>query len=838
MIQDLQYGMRRLLQSKTWTFAVVASLALGIGVSTTLFSLIEAVLLRELPVPRPDELVYLSWHSGPRGMHVNLTGNSATDPATGLHQSTSFSTLAYEQMRDRNRTLASIFAFAPLSEAHVRLQDRSEIVNGQFVSGNYFQALELAEIRGRAISPSDDTPAAEPTIVISDAFWSRNFARDPRAIGATLVVDGMTFTIVGITPPSFTGTLGYHYAADFSIPLSFEPRLRPDDENDQPWSWWLSVMGRLAPASHAATSQIELQRVFEASAREGWMAAPASRRGDVGSPDTPQLQLLAGHRGLADQVRDISQLIVVLAAIAGILMLVVSINVANLVLTRTADRDREIGVRLVLGAQRSRLFGLLLAESFLIALFAGTAGVLLTLWGIDLLELFIAEINRMRIDLRVDVTILAFAGLVTILATAAIGTLPALRASRLDMSSAARNVSGTLDVRRFRLGRTLLVAQLATSLVLIVTAGLLVRSVRGMQGIDVGFNARNVLLFDMNPEAAGYTEARLSLLYEQLVESLESIPGVHGVTVGDYPLVSERGSGNRIAVLGSDMRPDEGAVRRLKVRSNFMDVLGIPMLQGRGLTPEDGHGTPAVAVVNETLARRFLPRGVGAVGSRFDFGNGPSRGAIEIVGVVQDAAVGGVRSEIPPTVYLPYRQHVPDKVTFALRTQGSPLQLAPSVRETVRQLAPELPLLGMRTQYQQVRAGFARERILANAASFFAVISLLIACVGLYGIIAHSVYRRTREIGVRMALGARQYNIVWLVLRETVVVLGLAGLVGGIAALLFARTLSTLLYGVTPYDPMTLAMAIMALAATGVLAGYLPARRAMRVEPLVAIRHD
>jgi predicted permease len=837
MLQDLRYGIRRMVQGRTWTAIVILSLALGISANTALFSLVEAVLLRDLPVEDADRLVYFNWVSGPNVPFINLNGNSDRDEATGLLQSTSFSLLTFERIAAQTRTLSDVFAFAPMSHANLRVGSYAEIASGQLVSGNYFEALGLQGIRGRPLDESDHRPAAAPAVVISDNLWQRRFQRDPAAIGQTLFLNGMPFTIVGVTPAGFTGALGFSFASDFAIPLSQQSRFYPDDEKAEAWTWWLCIMGRLQPGVQAADAERELERVFQNAALDGWNAAP--RRGAEISKarDVPQLQLLDGSGGLKDDVRYIAQLMMTFAVIVGILMLIVCVNVANLVLARATNRQRELGVRLAIGASRARLVRLLLTENLVLCLAAGIVGVVLAGWAIDLLMVFVSRSNGVAIELGLNLRVVGFAFLAALLTGTLVGIAPALRSTRLDMMEQVKQNAANVIGARSPLTRVLLVSQLALSLVLLVTAGLLSRSVGQMRRVDVGFNTNNLLLFDISPEAAGYDQTRMIALYEEIIRRVEALPGVRAATTSDYPLVSGSGSGNSIHVQGSDLRPNDGRIRRLKVRSNFMRTMELPVVAGRELTPRDDQNAPRVALINETLARSFFPN-ASPVGARFGFGAAERSGDIEIVGVVKDALIDEVRTENEPTVYLPYLQRVHGTATFEVRTAGAPLRLAPAIQAIMRSAAPELPVTGFRTQQQQVETGFASEQVLARASTFFSTIALLLACIGLYGMMSYNVARRTSEIAIRVALGARRTGVLWLVLREVVLLMVVGIGIGLAAALSATRIIASMLYNLAPNDPLTIALAVVLLVAVGALAAYVPARRAARVDPWVALRYE
>jgi predicted permease len=494
-------------------------------------------------------------------------------------------------------------------------------------------------------------------------------------------------------------------------------------------------------------------------------------------------------------------------------------------------------VRRAIGASRTRLVRLLLTENLLLCLMAGGLALLCAAWGIDLVELFVSQTVGTTVDLRVDLRAFGFAIVISLLTGAAVGLAPALQATRLDIATHMRQAAPSVLGKRSRLSQPLLVAQLALSLVLLVAAGLLGQSVRKMQRFDVGFDTRNLLLFSLDPESVGYDDSRTIALYEQLIERLEAMPGVSSATTSEYPLVSGSGSGNSIHVQGSSLRPNQGRIRRMKIRANFLQAMGVPVVQGRDLTPRDNQSAPQVALINQTLARQFFPN-VNPVGRRFGFGSAERSGDIEIVGVVRDAAIDKIRRETPPTVFVSYLQRVHGAGTIIVRTTAAPLQFVPAIQEMVRQVAPDVPAIGFHTQQQQVRTSFITERALANTSTLFSAIALLLACIGLYGMMSYNVARRSSEIAIRMALGARRDGVVWLVLREVVALIAIGVAIGLAAAFAVTRTFAALLYELTPNDPRTIAAAVFLLCLVGVLAGYLPARRAARVDPWTALRYE
>jgi predicted permease len=841
MFQDVRYGFRTMLQSKGWTAVVLLSLALGIGANTALFSLIDAALLRKLPVEQPHELAFLDWVSGPQPMFVSLNGNFSVDSESA--SSTSFSYLTFEQFRETTQTLSAILAFSPLDRVNVNIDGNPDLVSGQLVSGNYYAALKVPSIAGRTITEADDTASAQPVAVISHRFWQRRFALDPGVIGKSVILNSVPVTIIGVTTAGFDGVNGFGSSVDFTVPIAFEPQIRqPNAYLKQPWTWWVRVMGRVKPGSTMEQVRAELEGTFQTTALDAWNAAPAQlrRTRDGGSPDTPRLRIHDGSRGFADNGERTLRLLWILMSIFGLLLLIVCVNVANLLLARSAARQREIGVRLAIGAPRIRIIRQLLTESVLVAAIAGIAGAVLAYWGKDLLAAFLPDSNRMVMDLRIDLRLLAFAAAASLLTGILFGIAPALRSTRTDVYGSIKETSRTLGRARSRLGKGLLVAQVAMSVVLLVGAGLFVGTLRNLESVNVGFNPQNLLLFQVRPIALRYDAARINRLYDQMVETINAIPGVMATTISTSPLVTNSGNMALIYAEGGDpnLRQEQRRARRQIIRENFFETIGIPILRGRNLNSADRQGAPQVAVINETFARRFFPAS-DPLGKRF--GTTPDRVAnIEIVGVVKDVQDMVVRNEITATMYISdLQQPAPlGTASFEVRTAGDPMDLAPAIREAVRQIDSNLPLFDVKTQVQLIREGVVAERLLARASGFFGGIALLLACIGLYGIMSYSVARRTAEIGVRMALGAQRVNVVWLVLRETLLLIALGAVIGLAASLGLTRLITRMLFGLTPNDPIILAAALLLMMIVAAFAGYLPARRASKIDPLIALRHE
>jgi predicted permease len=846
LIQDLRYGFRMLRKNPGFTAVAVLSLALGIGANTALFSLIDEVLLKMLPVKKPAELVLFSWLSGPRGMARGINGSAYTDQATGLRTSTSFSFLTFERLRDSNEALSDVFAFAPIEQLNVNVDSQAEVARGQLVSGGYYAGLGVRAMLGRTITAGDDQAGASPVVVITHRYWRRRFGLDADVVGKTINVNNVPFTIIGVTGPEFSGALQVGESPDVSIPLAMEPQVSPDDHNlDEPWFWWLRVMGRLKPGFTEEQARASLEGIFQQSALEGWLAGQSRMRARgqaaVQEPrDVPMLRLSPGGQGLTESRRAYAQPLTILMIVVGLVLLIACANIANLLLARAAARQKEIAVRLAMGASRFRIMRQLLTESVLLAGLGGALGVLFAYWGKDmLLALRPWGGSPLALDLTLDPRVLGFTAAVCLLTGMLFGFAPALRATRVDLTPALKENAGSMSGgSRPLLSKALIVAQVAMSLLLLIGAGLFVGTLRNLQGVDIGFNRDNLLLFRVDPRLSGYRADQMADLYQQIIGRIEAVPGVRAATISRHPLLSGSSRTSGIHVQGNTRQPNEDDYVYVNlVAANFFETMEMPILLGRGPGPRDDARAPKVAVINQTMARKYFGE-QSPIGRRFGLGGPETSGQIEIVGVARDAKYTDLRRETPPTVYTPYQQESPGQVNFAVRTADDPEALATSVREAVREVDENLPLFGVKTQSQQADESLAQERLFATLSSFFGLLALLLASIGLYGVMSYSVTRRTNEIGIRMALGAQRRDVIRLVLRETLLLVLIGLLIGLGTSLATTRLISSLLFGLTPNDPVTIALAALLLIAVATVAGYLPARRGSRVDPMVALRHE
>ena len=843
MLKDLRHAVRVLLHAKGWTAVVLLSLALGIGANTAIFSAVNGLLIKEIPVRDPDSLVRLRW-VGRNDMVTSSSdyGFSNVGPDGRSIRST-FSYPMYQQFLTDNKTMSELLACAPYGRVNVVVDGRAELATAFITSGNYYRMLGINARMGRTILPEDDQPSAAPVAMISSKFWHTRFATDPDVVGKTARVNDVVVTIVGVLPPEFTGIQQpVAELPDVSVPLSLEPQLNTFGEPriGQPTYWWLQVMGRLKPGVTASQAQGNLEGVFQQTARAGldtYMKSltDAQRGTAVNRSRTgiPNLRVDSGSRGIYDVNTTELRSATILSVVVALVLLIVCANVANLLLSRAAARQKELSVRLSLGATRGRLIRQLLTESLLLAAIGGALGVLVGHWGKQLLPG--APGQQPLLDWRV----LGFVLAVTAVTGIVFGIAPALRATSGNAGDALKQNSRSIVGTRSVLGKSLLIVQVCISLVLLVGAGLFVRTVHNLRKVDVGFNPQNLLLFRVQPNLNRYDEKRTTALYDQLLERIGAVPGVRGVAVTNPAMLSGSVNSTSIYVRGRvyDNPRDSGAsINRVVISPSFFEVMEIPLLQGRGFTRRDADPAPKVVVINEAAAKKYFP-GENPLGQRFG-SSVEEAGQLEIVGIVRDAKYNSVRDPAPPTMYVPYLQSRAVAAVIEVRTSGPPAAVTGAVREAVRQVDPNLPMVDVSTQLEQVERRFAQEKLFAGTYALFGVLALVVAAIGLFGLMSYSVARRTNEIGIRMALGAQRGDVMRLVLTESMALVAVGVLIGAGLAAWASRFVATLLFGVPAIDTITMAGAAAVMVAVAALAGFLPARRASRVDPMVALRFD
>jgi predicted permease len=817
LVQDLRYGLRMLRKSPGFTAVAVVTLGLGIGANTTIFSLFDAVLLKTLPVRNSRELVLLSQRAGSEEVFP-------------------FSVDVFEGLRESHDVLSGLSAFRPWPGLQVKIDGEAELAFGQLATGNYYSVLGLNALLGRTLTDADDQAAGHEVAVISYRYWQARLAGDPEVVGRAIELQGHSFTIVGVTPPEFYGTQPGR-AVDITVPLAAQPLVMPGltPMLKQRNARWLYLIGRLQPGV-SRQQALALLRVRWAQSAAG---GPAKLR-----PGTATLVLDSGAQGLNELRRQFSLPLRVLMAAVGVLLLIACTNLAGLLLARSTSRQHEIGVRRALGAGRGRLLRQFLTESVLLALAGGITGVILAYWTTDLM---IAVMSRGRapivLDLTPDPRALAFTASVTLLTGLLFGILPALRAARAGIHSGLKGSAPTLAGAKNRWTRTIVMAQVALSLVLLCWAGLFVRSLQKLHSVDAGFRKDQVLLLSVRPGAAGYRGAKARALYDELYTRFSALPGVESVTLTmDTPLGGlSYGAGISIPGRSAEgLQGDDGPqVYHNHVGSRFFETLGIPVVSGRDFDARDDERAPQRVVIGESVARRYFS-GINPLGREILIGGTRA----EIIGVAKDVRYSSLREPAAQMIYRPYHQQPAgvNEMTFCLRASMHRERLTPFLRREVRAVSRDLPVASIRTLDEQVDATLVEERILAMLSSCFGALAVILASIGLYGTLAYAVVQCTREIGIRMALGADPRHMSRLLLGEALWLVA-GGLTLGVAASwvvarLASNLLSGLLFELKPNDPLTIAISTLPILAAAILASYLPARRAARVDPMVTLRDE
>jgi predicted permease len=828
--QDLRYGIRMLAKSPGFTTVAILTLALGIGANTAIFSVVNAVMLQSLPVRHPERLVVARWsaHSYPHHVMFDSFGDCTPQENTGCQ----FPYPVAEDMRAHTVLLAGVAAFAGPVQANLTGNGHARITRTQYASGDYFHTLAVRPALGRTLQLSDDAPGAPPVAVLNYAYWQAAFGGSRDVVGRSVKLNGKSFTIVGVTEPGFT-RLTPGKAIEMWIPLSqLAPFHIGDSANPyDPARWWLTIVARLQPGISRAQAQAAVNLMFRNEAMHGAKAA-------FTDADNPQVSLVPASEGLNGSRFTLGEPLYLLMAAVGTVLLIACANVAGLILARATSRGKEIAARLALGAARSRIIRQLLTESLLLAAAGGVLGVILAYWGAHALAAFMAtgQISTLPIDPRADAPVLGFTITIVVLTSVAFGLAPAFRGTRIDVASTLKDNSASLSAggrggrTRLGLGKSLVVAQVALSMMVLAGAGLLLRTIEKLHAVDPGFDTRNVLLFSIHPGLAGYKTDGLLPLYSEVERRVAALPGVAGVTYSSAPLLSGALGTSDIHLEG---QPDSATVetQMLGAGPNFFETMRIPLRLGRTLRPADVQSAKQVAVVNEAFVRRFI-RSRHPLGFRFSQDNAQT----EIVGVVADAKYEGLRADYAPTAYIPLTGN--GIANFAVRTTGPTSTLISAVRRVMSGIDDNIPIDDIRTQSEAADRQLFNERLVADLSSLFALVALALTCIGLYGLLSYEVARRTREIGIRSALGAQQHHVLSMVVGQGLSLV-LAGTVTGIGfAVVVTRYLQHLLFGVGPADPVTFVAVSVMLAAVGLLACYIPARRATRVDPIVSLRFE
>ncbi|HXW54243.1 MAG TPA: ABC transporter permease [Candidatus Cybelea sp.] len=825
LLEDANYGVRAMLRSPGVTLVALLSLALGIGANTAIFSLMDRVMLRSLPVQDPEQLVLFG-----DGLDEGISDGF---PNTAL-----YSYPFYRAIQKRNQVFTDVAAaFSILNEAHGFLQGRteSELFHVQLVSGSYFPMLGVQPLIGRLLTEDDDSSQGNhPVAVVSYAWWTRSLGRDPGVLEKKITLGSTVLSIVGVTPPEFFGTK-VGSLPDLWVPLSMQNEVPPGygSRNDE-MSESLHLMARLRPGVTNAEATANANLVYQQILR-GFSSAPLTRE-NLLKLDKTHLELTPMATGFSQLRYRFSGSLKVLMAVVCLVLLIACANIANLLLARSAARARELAVRQALGAARSRLIRQLLTESLVLAGIGGALGIAFTSATSHLIINILSDgRTALHLDLSLNLRLLLFTLAITTAAALLFGTIPAFRATRLNASDSLRDGRNqAAGVSRGPFAKVLIVSQVAISLVLLIGAGLFVRSLMNLVNVDTGFNRENVVRMRIDASSAGYKEdPRLMALYRQIEDRVNALPGVRAASFSIFTF-NQGTWNNPIWVQGYESGHREIDVNHNAVGNLYFAAMGIPLLAGRNFGPQDTNASQKVGIISETTARTLFPSG-SPIGRHYGRGH-ENAGDIEVIGVAKDVKYNALGETQEPGDYLPYLQNVRYLDEFEVRYTGAAAPVISAVRQTIREVDSGLPISDVSTLNQQVERSIANQRLLAQLSAFFGLLAVFLSCIGIYGLMSYLVTRRINEIGVRMALGANRSGVLWMVLRESLLLV-LAGVAIGVpVACACDRWVSSLIFGLEATDSFSFCIAVSLLLAVAAFAGFLPARRASLVDPMVALR--
>lgn len=838
---DLRYGVRILSKSPGFTAIAIISLSLAIGANTTIFSVAKQLLFDRLAVPHAADLRLLGWTARKDVAVHSIWGDYDSLPQ-GRVTSNVFSYRVFQRLRAENQVLGDLFAFKTDSTNAI-IRGTAERVDSEMVSGNYYTQLGVVPVLGRGIMPADDSrPYAGAVAVISYGLWERDFGRSPEVLGQTIRVNDTPVVIVGVNPKGFTSAADVQTAPDVFLPLHLQPRISPKPRTLQPIFdpdlWWVNVMGRAKPGIPDVTAQAALDTELAAAVR----STMSVKKGD----DIPRMDLRDGSRGLFEEHEKYGKPMAILMAFVGLVLLLACANIANLMLARGAERQREMSVRLALGAGRMRILRQMLVESLLLAAAGGACGSVLAYLGRNAIPKMLENAwERNGLQVHFDWGIFAFTAAVTIATGVLFGLAPAIAAARANVSNGLKSAALTATRRRKGLsGRSLVGFQIALSTLLVISAGLFLRTLAELKSVDVGFRSDHLLLVDVNAPHPRYSLGKDIAFHQRMEAAFAAVPGVQSVAPSEVSYIADSRAMQGFTPEGHENdRERQPSVLYNVVGNTFFNTLRIPILAGRGFGPQDTVTSVKVGVINQSLARaRFGNEN--PLGKRFQISDFRNNGEIEkewieIVGICADTRYASLREPPPPQFFLPYVQRNGESgMTYMIRTAETPEAIVPTLRRVARQIDPDVPLGDIRTQEQQIDAAMRQERVFVTLTSGFGLLALALAAVGIYGIMAYSVAQRTNEIGVRLAVGAQPWQVRTLILKESTW-LTAAGLVAGtVAALMLCRLVKSMLFGIRPDDPATIAGGILLLLGVALASSWIPARRAAGLDPMEALRHE